>query len=52
MRQYRRGSEKLRYLDAVPNHEIAERWIGKYERVRLQALGDLKRNLEGKTDDP
>jgi DNA-binding transcriptional ArsR family regulator len=41
-----RGREKLHYLNPVPIHEISERWIGKYERHRLQALGDLKRGLE------
>ena len=44
---YRRGREKLHYLNPAPLHEIAERWIGKYERGRLQALADLKRGLEG-----
>ncbi len=48
----KRGREKLHYLNAVPIHEIADRWIGKYERARLQALGDLKRNMEGNTDEP
>jgi DNA-binding transcriptional ArsR family regulator len=47
----KRGREKLHYLNAVPIHEIGERWIGKYERSRLQALGDLKRKLEGTTDE-
>ena len=42
----KRGREKLHYLNPVPIHEIAERWIGKYERQRLQALGDLKKGLE------
>jgi DNA-binding transcriptional ArsR family regulator len=42
----RHGREKLHYLNPVPIHEISERWIGKYERHRLQALGDLKRGLE------
>jgi DNA-binding transcriptional ArsR family regulator len=42
----RRGREKLHYLDPVPIHEIAERWIGKFERSRLQALSDMKRALE------
>jgi DNA-binding transcriptional ArsR family regulator len=42
----RRGREKLHYLNPVPLHEIYERWIGKYERHRLQALSDLKKNLE------
>jgi DNA-binding transcriptional ArsR family regulator len=41
-----RGREKLHYLNSVPIHEISERWIGKYERHRLQALGDLKKGLE------
>ena len=41
-----RGREKLHYLNPVPLHEIYERWIGKYERHRLQALGDLKKGLE------
>ncbi len=42
-----RGREKLHFLNPVPIHEISERWIGKYERGRLHALADLKRNLEG-----
>ena len=41
-----RGREKLHYLNPVPIHEISGRWIGKYERHRLQALGDLKSGLE------
>ena len=43
-----RGREKRHYLNPVPIHEISERWIGKYERHRLQALGDLKKGLETK----
>ena len=43
----RRGREKLHYLNPVPINEIADRWIGKYERHRLRALADLKKNLEG-----
>lgn len=42
----KRGREKFHYLNPVPIHAIAERWIGKYERHRLQALADLKRGLE------
>ncbi len=42
-----RGREKLHYLNPVPIHEIYERWIGKYERTRLQALHNLKKVLEG-----
>jgi uncharacterized protein YndB with AHSA1/START domain/DNA-binding transcriptional ArsR family regulator len=41
-----RGREKLHYLNAAPINEIAERWIGRYERQRVQALADLKRALE------
>jgi len=47
----KRGREKLHYLNAVPIHEIGERWIGKYQRLTLQALSDLKRNLERKADE-
>ena len=46
----KRGREKLHYLNPVPIHDIADRWIGKYERGRLSALADLKRDLEGETD--
>jgi|SRR5476649_2484074 DNA-binding transcriptional ArsR family regulator len=42
----KRGREKLHYLNPVPINEIAERWIGKYERPQVQALAELKRNLE------
>ena len=42
----RRGREKLHYLNPVPIHEIAQRWIGKFERQRLQALSDMKKALE------
>jgi DNA-binding transcriptional ArsR family regulator len=46
----RRGREKLHYLNPVPIHEIATRWIGKYERTRLDALAELKKGLEEKKD--
>jgi DNA-binding transcriptional ArsR family regulator len=46
----KRGREKLHYLNPVPIHEIAERWIGKYERHRLSALAELKRGLEKRDD--
>ena len=45
------GREKLHYLNAVPLHEIYERWIGKFERSRLGALRDLKMKLEGEDDE-
>jgi DNA-binding transcriptional ArsR family regulator len=41
-----RGREKLHFLNPIPLHEIYERWISKYERHRLDALSELKRNLE------
>jgi DNA-binding transcriptional ArsR family regulator len=47
----KRGREKLHYLNPVPINEIADRWIGKFERPRLRALADLKKRLEGKSDD-
>ena len=46
----RRGREKLHYLNPVPIHEIAERWIGKFERSRLDALSTLKKNLEARDE--
>ncbi len=45
-----RGREKLHYLNPVPIHDIAERWIGRFERGRLHALVELKEQLEGETD--
>jgi DNA-binding transcriptional ArsR family regulator len=45
-----RGREKFHYLNPVPIHEIAERWIGKFERGRLDALRELKQGLEGQDD--
>jgi len=41
-----RGREKLHFLNPVPLQEIYERWIAKFEKRRLKALGDLKRRLE------
>jgi hypothetical protein len=46
-----RGREKLHYLNPVPIHEIAERWIGKYERGRLRVFAELKKNLERKSNE-
>ena len=42
----RHGREKLHYLNPVPIHQIGERWIKKFERAKLVALGELKRRLE------
>ncbi len=40
------GREKLHYINPVPINEIAERWIGKFERGHLRALSNLKEQLE------
>jgi DNA-binding transcriptional ArsR family regulator len=47
----RRGREKLHYLNPVPLHEIHERWIVKFENVRLSALRELKQRLEEDDDE-
>jgi DNA-binding transcriptional ArsR family regulator len=39
------GRQKLHYLNPMPIGEIYDRWIGKYERHRVEALGELKREL-------
>src|SRR5215475_6130235 len=44
-----RGREKLHYINPVPIHQLAERWIGKFERGRLRVLAELKKRLEGAT---
>jgi uncharacterized protein YndB with AHSA1/START domain/DNA-binding transcriptional ArsR family regulator len=49
----RHGREKLHYLNAVPIHAIADRWIHQYDRRRVEALADLKQALESPmTDEP
>jgi len=42
----RQGREKLHYLNPVPIHHIAQRWIHRFEQGRLQALHNLKQALE------
>ena len=44
----RNGREKLHFINPVPIHEIAERWISKFDAGCLEALSELKRTLEGK----
>ena len=44
----RNGREKLHFINPVPIHDIAERWISKFDTPRLEALSELKRTLEGK----
>ncbi len=41
-----RGREKLHYLNPVPIHEVFDRWIRKFEKPRLRALEDFKKQLE------
>lgn len=40
------GREKFHFINPVPINEIAERWIGKFERPRLKALMQIKKALE------
>jgi DNA-binding transcriptional ArsR family regulator len=42
----RRGREKLHFLNPVPLQELYERWLSKFDKPRLRALHDLKRQLE------
>lgn len=42
----RHGREKLHHLNPVPIHQIGERWIKKFERGKLTALSELKKQLE------
>jgi hypothetical protein len=44
----RNGREKLHFINPMPIHDIAERWISKFDAPRLDALSELKRTLEGK----
>ena len=43
---FRNGREKLHYLNPAPIHQIGERWIRKFERGKLTALSEFKRQLE------
>lgn len=42
----RRGRERLHYLNPAPIHEIQDRWISAFDRLRLDALGAIRRNAE------
>jgi DNA-binding transcriptional ArsR family regulator len=48
----KRGRERLHYLNPVPIQDIADRWIGKFQRAPLRALADLKQTLERIPDEP
>lgn len=43
----RQGREKRHFINPVPINDIADRWIGKFEHSRLNALAALKKTLEG-----
>jgi DNA-binding transcriptional ArsR family regulator/uncharacterized protein YndB with AHSA1/START domain len=47
----RRGREKLHYLNPAPISDIAERWINRYDKQRIDALADLRKALEETTMD-
>jgi DNA-binding transcriptional ArsR family regulator len=47
----RQGREKLHFINPVPINDIADRWIGKFERDRLRALAELRNALEGDRDE-
>jgi len=40
------GRERLHYLNPVPIHDLARRWIRPFEETRLDALRELKAHLE------
>jgi DNA-binding transcriptional ArsR family regulator len=46
----RRGRERLHHLNPVPIQEIADRWIGKFQRGPLRVLAGLKKTLEDQDD--
>jgi len=46
-----RGREKLHHLNAEPINAIAERWINRYDRRRVELFADLKTVLEAETMD-
>ncbi len=46
---HRRGRQKLHYLNPVPLGDIVRRWIGKFDDTRLEALAELKQEIEAKT---
>ncbi len=42
----RRGRERLHYLNPVPLHDIAERWIAGFEQPRLHAVNAVRHHAE------
>lgn len=41
-----RGREKRHYLNPVPIHDIAERWISRFSMAHLSAIASLKKSVE------
>lgn len=42
----RRGRERWNFLNPMPIHAIAQRWIEPFAEARIQALADLKQRIE------
>lgn len=42
----RRGRERLHYLNPAPIHDIAQRWISRFDEPRLRALHTIKKQAE------
>lgn len=42
----RKGREKRHCLNAAPIADIYDRWISKYDRLRIEAVNELKKTLE------
>ncbi|WP_308191826.1 ArsR/SmtB family transcription factor [Kitasatospora humi] len=42
----RRGRERLHHLNPVPIHEIEERWIAGFDRLRLDVISAIKNQAE------
>jgi uncharacterized protein YndB with AHSA1/START domain len=42
----RRGRARLHYLNPTPIHDIAQRWISRFDEPRLRALRDIKIRAE------
>jgi DNA-binding transcriptional ArsR family regulator len=47
----KQGREKLHYLNPVPIHEIAGRWMHKFQHAELDVLAALKTRLEESDDE-
>ncbi|MFN3209670.1 MAG: ArsR/SmtB family transcription factor [Roseovarius sp.] len=45
----RRGRERWNHLDALPLHDLQQRWIGPYAAHALAMLGDLRDTVENGT---